>query len=141
MYMPRRTRRTLPGSGRGFSLIEVMVGLAIVSVALFAALRASGAATANSDDYRLRLLARWVAGNTLATAQLARPLPPLGETRGEVLQAGERFVWLQTVAATPNPRFRRVDVVIRRAGPEATRAANASGGDSLASLSGFVVQE
>lgn len=138
MPSPGSSRRALPAGGRGFSLIEAMVGLAIVAVALFAALRASGAATANSDDYRLRLLARWVAGNTLATAQLARPLPPLGETRGEAVQGGDRFVWLQTVAATPNPRFRRVDVVVRR---PAAGAADAFGGDNLASLSGFVVQE
>ena len=120
----------------GFTLIEVLVALAIVAVALFAALRASGAATVNTAEYRDRLLAQWVAGNVMARAQVLRPLPALGETTQEEDQAGQRFVWVQRVSDTPNPRFRRVDIEVRRADGGGSPA-----GNQLARLSGFVVQE
>jgi general secretion pathway protein I len=118
---------------RGFTLVEVLVALAIVAVALFAALRASGAAAVNTGDYRDRLLAQWVAGSVMARAQLLRPLPALGETTEESLQGGIRFTATQRVSDTPNPRFRRVDITVR--------LADAGEGHHLAQLSGFVVQE
>lgn len=122
-----------PASTRGFTLVEVLVALAIVAVALFAALRASGAAAVNTGDYRDRLLAQWVAGAVMARAQIQRPLPALGDTTIEMEQGGQRFAAIQRVSDTPNPRFRRVDIEVRLGGTtEAHR---------LARLSGFVVQE
>ena len=122
--------------GAGFTLIEVLVALAIIAVALFAALRASSAATINTGEYRDRLLAQWVAGNVMARAQVQRPLPALGETTQDEAQAGQRFTWVQRVSDTPNPRFRRVDIEVRLAAEGASPP-----GNQLARLSGFVVQE
>ena len=59
-------------SERAFTLIEVMVALAIVSVALLAALRAAGQGTSNLGDLRTRLLASWVAENVMAEHQIGR---------------------------------------------------------------------
>lgn len=120
----------------GFTLVEVLVALAIVAVALFAALRASSAATINTGEYRNRLLAQWVAGNVMARAQLQRPLPALGATSRDEAQGGQRFVWIQRVSDTPNPRFRRVDIEVRLASDGVP-----ADGSALARMSGFVVQE
>src|SRR5882672_354220 len=51
---------------RGFTLVEVLVAMAIVSVALLAGLRAAGQGTASVSELRSRLLAGWVAENLLA---------------------------------------------------------------------------
>jgi len=59
-----------------------------------------------------RTLALWVAQNRLAAAQLASPWPALGLSDGDALQAGARFVWRETVSGTPNPAFRRVEIVV-----------------------------
>lgn len=59
-----------------------------------------------------RTLALWVAQNRLAAAQLASPFPPLGLRDGDALQAGARFVWRETVSGTPNPAFRRIEIVV-----------------------------
>ena len=69
-----------------------------------------------------------MAQNRLAAAQLASA-PSGGSLTGEETQAGLRFVWRATTAATPNPAFRRVDIVV--AAPDAPDYA-------LARLIGYV---
>jgi general secretion pathway protein I len=59
-----------------------------------------------------RTLALWVAQNRLAAAQLASPWPAPGLRDGEAVQAGARFVWRETVSGTPNPAFRKIEIVV-----------------------------
>lgn len=94
---------------RGFTLIEVLVALAILTVALTAALRASSAATDTASAFRERLLAGWVAENRLAEYSVG-VLPELGERSGTAKLGGLTFTWSERVSATNNPLFRRVDV-------------------------------
>ena len=59
-----------------------------------------------------RTLALWVAQNRLAAAQLALPRAPLGLREGNAGQAGAQFLWRETVTGTPNPAFRKIDIVV-----------------------------
>jgi general secretion pathway protein I len=97
----------------GFTLIEVLVALAILAVALAAAVRAAGVAADGTLDLKERLLATWVAQDRLAS-YAAQPLlwPDTGTRQGNAQQAGQEFVWRETVSGTPNPRFRRVEVQV-----------------------------
>jgi general secretion pathway protein I len=115
----------------GFTLIEVLVALAIFAVGVMATLRAMGIAASGSDDQRTRLLAGWIAQNRLAEMRAFSRFPPTGANEGEVTMAGQRFYWREEVKATPNPLFRRVDVTVTSAP-----------GDSyaLSRLSGFAVE-
>jgi general secretion pathway protein I len=114
---------------RGFTLVEVLVALAIVSIALMAALRAAGQATSASGELRQRLFAGWVAENRLAEHRARGDWLPLGIGRGTQSQGGIDFAWREEVIATPHPAFRRVDVFVS-APPEPRE---------LARLTGFVV--
>ena len=116
---------------RGFTLVEVLVALAIVSIALMAALRAAGQGTAAVGELRSRLLAGWVAENRLAEHRARGAWLPLGIGRGTQQQGGVEFVWREEVIATPNPAFRRVDVFV---------SAPADESRALARLTGFVVR-
>jgi len=78
-----------------------------------------------------RTLALWVAQNRLAAAQLVVPLPALGSREGSADQAGASFVWRETISGTPNPAFRKIDIVV---------ADVASPGYALAQLSGYLGQ-
>jgi hypothetical protein len=53
-----------------------------------------------------------VAQNRLAAAQLEVPGPPLGQQDGSETQAAAQFTWHRTVGGTPNPAFRRVEIVV-----------------------------
>jgi general secretion pathway protein I len=116
---------------RGFTLVEVLVALAVVAIALLAALRAAGQATDAAAELRLRLFARWVGENRLAEHRARGEWLALGIERGTQGQGGVEFTWREEVIATPNAAFRRVDVFVS-APLEESR--------SLAHLTGFVVR-
>jgi general secretion pathway protein I len=118
------------GRRSGFTLIEVLVALAIVAIALLSALRAAGQGTNNVGELRARLLAGWVAENLLAEHRARRDWLPLGIQRGTEREGGLDFAWRQEVIATPNAAFRRVDVRV---------FASAEESYSLAHLAGFLV--
>ncbi|HEY7788695.1 MAG TPA: type II secretion system minor pseudopilin GspI [Casimicrobiaceae bacterium] len=116
-------------SARAFTLIEVLVALAIVAVALAAGMRALAQSADGATSLKLRTLALWVAQNRLAQAQLADPWPSRGITDGGESQAAVQFVWRQTVSDTPNPAFRKIEIVVAEPGvPDYT----------LAHLSGYL---
>jgi general secretion pathway protein I len=117
---------------RGFTLVEVLVALAIVSIALLSALRAAGQGTNNVGELRSRLLAGWVAENLLAEHRARADWLPLGIQRGTSREGGFDFAWREEVIATPNPAFRRVDVRVYASAAEL---------HSLSHLAGFIINE
>ncbi|MCX7149891.1 MAG: type II secretion system minor pseudopilin GspI [Rhodocyclales bacterium] len=115
---------------RGFTLIEVLVALAIISIALLASLRVAGGGTNSVGELRARLLAGWVAENILAEQRARGVWLPTGMQRGLARQGGIDFAWREEVIATPNVLFRRVDVRVFTANEET---------HELAHLVGFAV--
>jgi general secretion pathway protein I len=97
-------------SATGFTLVEVLVALAVLSFALIAALRASSISVTNSGEIRDRLLAGWVAQNRLAEHRARRDWVPVGVYQGEAVQAGKQFRWEEKVVSTQNTQFLRVEV-------------------------------
>ena len=97
---------------RGFTLIEVMVALAIVAVALAAGLRAAGALTDNAQRLADVTAAQWCADNQLTGLRLAGQLPGIGEADFACEQLGRRYAGRLVTRPTPNPSFRRVDAVV-----------------------------
>jgi general secretion pathway protein I len=111
--MSARARpRTKPG---GFTLIEVLVALAIVAVSLAAGSRAADSVMANAQRLGEVTLAQWCADNRLSALKLAHQFPDVGESEQSCEQLGQRYAVLMVVQATPNPNFRRVDVNVRSA--------------------------
>ncbi len=96
----------------GFTLIEILVALAIIAVALSAGMRALAQATDSASALKSRTLALWVAQNRLAAAQIANPWPGLAVYEGDATQAGLRYLWRATVTATPNPSFRKIEITV-----------------------------
>ena len=98
---------------RGFTLIEVLVALAIVAVALAAGLRAAGTLTDNSERLAAVTAAQWCADNALTGLRLARQLPGIGDAEFACEQLGRSFPGTLATRPTPNPNFRRVDASVR----------------------------
>ncbi len=113
----------------GFTLIEVVVAVAIVALGLMAVSRVVHDTVNNSAYLRDRTLATWIADNRLVEMRLGRELPSVDETEGEVEYANQRWVWTATVSQTPVEDLRRIDIDVRRA--------TDAEGDSLAQVTGF----
>lgn len=102
----------MKSGARGFTLLEMLVALAIVAIGLTAALRASGVGIEGVGEYRNHMLALWLAQN-IVTEHTARAYWPTPDTTtSEQEFAGHHFVVRQEVKSTPNPRFERIDIMI-----------------------------
>ena len=94
---------------RGFTLIEVLVALGIVAIALTAGLQATGALTRNAQRQSDVMLAQMCAENELIKLRLAGQMPGVGASNADCEQANTQMKIVDTVQATPNPNFMRVD--------------------------------
>lgn len=97
---------------RGFTLIEVLVALAVVAIALATGLQASGALTRLAQRQSDQWLAQICAENELSRLRLARRLPNVGDEVVACEQAGQSHQVRLSVSPTPNPNFRRIDAVV-----------------------------
>lgn len=97
---------------RGFTLVEVMVALAIVAIALMAGLQATSALTRNAQRQSDIVLAQLCAENELVRARLSRYMPGVGDRNVLCEQAGRAFNVTVSVRPTPNPSFRRIDAQV-----------------------------
>jgi general secretion pathway protein I len=95
---------------RGFTLIEVLVALAIVAVALLAGVRAVGAMAQTNAELKLRLLAQVAAENRVAELRAARAFPDIGSRTVACPQGRAQLQCVEEIKGTPNPLFRRLEV-------------------------------
>jgi general secretion pathway protein I len=100
---------------RGFTLVEILVAIAILAVALAATTRAAGVATDGALETRQRLLATWAAENRVAELRARRIFPAAATTRLTTEQGGMSLVIDETVTETPNPAIRRVELSVAEA--------------------------
>jgi len=97
---------------RGFTLVEVLVALAVVALALGAGARAIGALWHDSQRQERAILGQICAANALNTISLRGRFPDLGSQVIACVQAGQSFSVTTSVQKTPNPNFRRVDAIV-----------------------------
>lgn len=97
---------------RGFTLIEVLVALAVIAITLAAGLQATGALTRAAVRQSDQWLAQICAENELTRLRLLRQLPGTGDSEVACEQAGRMLRVRLAVLPTPNPNFRRIDAVV-----------------------------
>jgi general secretion pathway protein I len=100
----------------GFTLIEMLVALAIFSLAALALLRLGGATATNSARLNDQAIAMTVARN-LAVETLTDPQPPaFGTSAGALANAGRRWRWTRSVGRSPEARIQQIEIAVE---PEA----------------------
>ena len=109
--------RELRGNHKGFALVEVLVGLAVLSIAMMAGLRAIAQGADTQLAISQRTMALWSADNLLMGLRMSRAWPDMGTTTVSCPQATYIFVCQRKVLDTPNPGFRRIEVTVYLASP------------------------
>lgn len=136
----------------GFTLIEVMVALAIVAFGLIAVVGQLNQSATAALRLRERTFAHWVAMNQIVELRLAGGFPPVGTRSDDVEMANQRWHYEVKVSATEDDRLRRADVSVSLADrqnrplatavgflaepPQATGLTGASGGWPMLGIDG-----
>lgn len=85
---------------KGFTLLEVMVALAIIAIALSSLIKASGSHTYSAAYLKTKTLGHYVALNEIAKIQIDRKWPSLGTTNKSTEMAGVEWFWTRTIEKT-----------------------------------------
>lgn len=106
----------------GFTLIEMLVALAIFSLAALALLRLEGATVANTARLQDQAMAQIVARN-LAVELMTDPAPPaFGQDSGVVVNGGRSWTWTRAVGRSPEPRIQQIEIRVQsQVGQEGAR--------------------
>ena len=96
----------------GFTLLEVLVALAILAITLGALIKASGSYASNASYLKEKTLAQWIAQNKATEYQLDKTFPSTGNREGDVNYALQEWRWRVKVSNTDDSRLRRLDIDI-----------------------------
>jgi general secretion pathway protein I len=116
----------------GFTLLEILVALAVLALAMGAVIKAASDYTASQAHLRDRTMATWVARNVLAEFQARGDWPSVGEQKGTAEMGSREWRWLARTSQTDEAELRRLDVEVRPEDSDTT--------EPLTTLSGFLIQ-
>jgi len=98
---------------QGFTLLEVIVALAVIAFSLAAAASAVSNSAGTASSLQQRTYAHWVAMNKMTELHTTKKWPSISTTKGSTLMARHEWFWSVKVSKTPNQKIRRVDVRVR----------------------------
>ncbi|MGA8259237.1 MAG: type II secretion system minor pseudopilin GspI [Arenicellales bacterium] len=99
-------------SSNGFTLLEIVIALAIAALGIAAVAKATGSAATVADETRSRMLAVWVAANRLAELRITRAWPAPGTSGSTSTMGGRTWYLSQTVSKAEEDDLRRVDISV-----------------------------
>jgi general secretion pathway protein I len=100
---------------RGFTLIEVLVALAIVAIGMAAVLEALTSSANTAAYLQDKTFAEWVALNRVETVRLSGNYPSTGTSSDHVDYAGRSWEWQQKVTTLQIPDMVQIEVDVRPA--------------------------
>ncbi|MDO1558585.1 type II secretion system minor pseudopilin GspI [Brevundimonas sp. 2R-24] len=106
----------MPADRQGFSLIELLVALAVFSLAVVALLNLTGESARTAAELETRALASVVAENRAVEAVTGLAPLVLGQEEGVEQAAGRAWRWTRITSGTPEPGLYRVDIRVQAQG-------------------------
>ncbi|HTU66219.1 MAG TPA: type II secretion system minor pseudopilin GspI [Steroidobacteraceae bacterium] len=101
---------------RGFTLLEVLIALAIVALAVGALLGTVSSSASNVIYLKEKTVAEWVALNRLTEVRIWKEMPDKGRRTGNTEMAGMKWQWEEEVIELPVKGMFRVEVRARPTG-------------------------
>lgn len=122
-------------AAKGFTLLEVLVALAVFAVAAIALMRVSESQLRLSSKLEDKTFAHWIALNMISEMQSNQDWPSIGEQTGKVAMVGREWKVIVNTKSTPINRVRRIDVAVGIAPKDFTDTM-----ENLTLLTGFIEQ-
>ncbi len=112
----------------GFTLVEVMVALAIAGLSLAAVAASISQMVDAGSAMQERTYASWIAQNKITELRLANVVPEVSQTNGELQYAALEWAWRATISETGVENLFRVEVAVSYAGSD----------DIIRTVTGFI---
>ena len=97
----------------GFTLLEVMLAMAVFAIAGVALLGVPDNNYRHNSHLEEQMFANWVASNQLVEVSLDKTWPPKNNRKGKVEMAGRTWYWQQKVIKTNNKELRSIIMEVR----------------------------
>jgi general secretion pathway protein I len=102
-------------AAKGFTLIEVLVALAIVAIGMAAVLESLTSSANTTMFLQDKTFAGWVALNRIETVRLSGSIPEAGTSNDNISYAGQSWEWQQKVTNTQIPGMVQIEVDVKPA--------------------------
>ena len=119
-------------ANRGFTLLEILIALAVLAVALGAIIKSSSDFTGSHAHLQARTMANWVARNVMVEFQVNGEWPRVGERKGSMEMGHSEWRWVARISQTEEAQLRRIDVEVSPADTDSEQPTT--------TLSGFLRQ-
>jgi general secretion pathway protein I len=105
-----------PSGSAGFTLLEMLVALAVFSLAALSLIRLQGVTIRTAADLDGKVMGQIVAHNLMVDLRTDPRPPSMGEAQGDIDNGGKRWHWTRTAAPTEDSRLIRVDLKVEDSG-------------------------
>ncbi|MCK9193405.1 MAG: type II secretion system minor pseudopilin GspI [Nevskia sp.] len=107
---------TSPTRQRGFTLLEMLVAVAVLAIAMAAIITNGARYASGAASLRDKSIALWVARNHLAEVELLPNWPNIGKSNDDVKMGGIEWTWRTEVISTQDPTLRRLNIRVEKKG-------------------------
>jgi general secretion pathway protein I len=101
-------------NNKGFTLLEILIALAILAIALSSIISVASNQSVNVAYLRDKTLAHWVAMNQITELQITNEWPATGKKRGDAEMGLQKWYWEREISKTPDDRVRQVEIRVFR---------------------------
>lgn len=98
----------------GFTLLEVLVAVAVIAIAFAGILGVVGQSADSAGSLRDRTYAMWLAQNRLVQHQLEKDWPSISTKTGTSDYAGIEWQWEEQIQSSQHKDIRRIEIHVRR---------------------------
>jgi len=97
---------------QGFTLIEIIIALLVISVALGAVINTTSSSVRHGTHIKEKTIALWVAQNHIAEITMGQQWLSSGTNAQEAKMAGKAWFIQNKITQTPDQNIRRMDISV-----------------------------